>query len=304
MKHLVFAAAVVATSFWSLCFAEDAVQSTRLSQLQQSLRASAAADISDATRASIVKGEYASFKRAGDGTAMAQGRTLSRLIEEFEGANIASFYLSDIDSTKDLMAVASELRARNQLTLGESSKVYEALLAARMFSEAVEWHRRNVPGTSEDFSFIDATRSNIGATVLNLVDGGLQQKRFDLPPGPFVIVVAHPLCHFSQFAISALEADKDLSAYLGSHSAWISPQQRGLYLPEIRQWNAEHPASKISIAFEREKWDVIDLWETPTFYFLYDGKPIKKIIGWPREGRMESVRTAIDELRQISRGDK
>jgi hypothetical protein len=111
----------------------------------------------------------------------------------------------------------------------------------------------------------------------------------------FVVVVAHPLCHFSQNAISAIAADPELSAGL-KQAIWLAPPDGNLRLDVFRNWNRIHPLQRMAIAYTKTEWPSIDSWETPTFYFFRKGELVGKVAGWPVSGHSQELREQLRKL--------
>ena len=110
-----------------------------------------------------------------------------------------------------------------------------------------------------------------------------------------MVVISHPLCHFSRNAMAAIEADPALSKAM-ARSLWLAPVDRKLNLEVIRQWNGEHPEHPMVIAFDRAEWPDFDSWSTPMFYFLRDGKLVSVVEGWPSEGNKEALLKAAEQI--------
>jgi hypothetical protein len=112
-----------------------------------------------------------------------------------------------------------------------------------------------------------------------------------------IVVISHPLCHFSQNASKAIYADAELSGIFKNYSLWLAPQDGRIQLHAFQHWNQDHPYTPINIAYLQEEWPQFDSWDTPIFYLLKHGKVTKKIVGWPPSGEnLEALRKSLHEF--------
>lgn len=111
-----------------------------------------------------------------------------------------------------------------------------------------------------------------------------------------MLVIAHPQCHFSRYAVEMLTTDPEISKVLDAHIKWLAPQQREKNMRLFEQWNLLHPSAPISQAYKISEFPLVDIWETPTFYFFDNGALKARIIGWPKLGRMEELNEALKSV--------
>lgn len=211
------------------------------------------------------------------------------LITLFRAANIAHAYSVRGSYLEVMRRTFDALDARGLVSQGIYGDMHAAMFASREFSQArrleakfPQWPVESVPDLSSD--------TDAAVTVLSIPDTGttLRRVELDVGNGPRVIVISHPLCHFSRGAIAAVEADEDLSKIMVG-STWLAPVDRTLYLDVLRQWNRDHAQHPVVLAFDRAEWPSFDSWSTPTFYFLKDGKVVSVVEGWPGEGNKQKV---------------
>lgn len=173
-----------------------------------------------------------------------------------------------------------------------------AYLSMRKFDQARELTRRHRLGLGlgeEDPSYLDNVPAQFqGPTMLeiSLAAPQLTRTAFVPPTGGHIVVVAHPLCHFSQRAMVAINGDATLRALFEERASLLAPVDASLNLDVLRTWNSTFPAFRVALAYARDEWPDIDYWGTPTFYFFGDGGAVEKIVGWPPEGRLEEIRAA------------
>jgi hypothetical protein len=223
----------------------------------------------------------------------------SELKLSFYAANLASFYTLDKSHTTDLASYASELLSRNSLSEGDSMLVYEALIAARMLDDARRWRKRNPELLPVLVGKVAPNAQRSGRTewvIENDSPTVTRRKASVMEKGPHILIIAHPLCHFTQYLVKAISEDPGVAAVIRERAHWMAPQQRGLDLSELQKWNVLHPDMPISITYNRAGWTAIDTWATPTMYFFRDGELMAKIVGWPTEGRRAAL---LDGMRKI-----
>lgn len=174
--------------------------------------------------------------------------------------------------------------------------MHSGYISMRMFDQARELRRRHsLRLVEDDPTYLDNVPADFqGPTVLEISPDAprLIRTPFVPPTGGHIIVVAHPLCHFSQRAMVAINGDATLEALFEKRASLLAPVDGRLELGVLRTWNSTFPSFRVALAYARDEWPEIDYWGTPTFYFFGDGGLIEKIVGWPPEGRLEDLRAA------------
>ncbi|WP_447585757.1 hypothetical protein [Pseudoxanthomonas mexicana] len=209
----------------------------------------------------------------------------------FAAANVAHAY-SVRETYLDKMLDAFEvLRTRDAVSQRIHGDLYGALVASRQFDRArklaiefPQWPVETLPAIHPQ-----ATQARTALKVVG--SAGLEQIAVEVENGPRIVVISHPLCHFSQRAVAAIEQDAALSKIM-ANSLWLAPVDRKLYIDVLAQWNQAHPAHEIMIAYDRAHWPALASWSTPTFYFLRDGKLMSVVEGWPDEGNRKQLLSA------------
>ena len=111
--------------------------------------------------------------------------------------------------------------------------------------------------------------------------------------GRHIVVVAHPLCHFTVNAAAAIESNDVLrDAFAGS--IWISPPNEKIQVGVFSQWNSLHPNESMSVVDKISEWPMFDIWATPTFYFVKDTKVVDVISGWPPAGGLDNFKHKLE----------
>lgn len=291
--------------FMSICFVlpvsrlhadEDGVTARERSYiaLDRVARESSGSD----DRARLVSAAYS--HGFGDVRAMDLGAvTLRDLRTMFMAAASADFYDTTDAHLSDMRRVLEELERRHEAAAGEVNAFYSALFQGRKFDEMASFYAGHPEaGLSTPIRFHDAATAGDRHTVLDFAASKnvVSLRKVDLHHGTHVLVIAHPLCHFSRNATAAIESQSALQQVFAKHSVWISPPDRNADLSPFYDWNKSHSDMPISIAYGRAGWPEVRIWQTPTFIFIKDGKVVSEVVGWPREGNMESLRRELSRL--------
>ncbi|HZP64928.1 MAG TPA: hypothetical protein VFB32_01350 [Rudaea sp.] len=191
---------------------------------------------------------------------------------------------------RDMRRLLRELEARRTVTPREYAELYRADVMARDFADARRLVSAYPTLDVEPMPYIREAAAIHGPSELLVVP-----NRYELVHRPVrleaerqIIVVADPLCHFSQDAVRAIEADPQLASAL-ARAKWIAPQGARFAVDAYQQWNRQHPSARLAMAYRNSEWPMIDSWATPTFYVLERGKVVAKIAGWPPEGGRDAL---------------
>jgi hypothetical protein len=211
-------------------------------------------------------------------------------------AETAGTYAPEERYARDMVTILDELSRRGDARKVHYTATYRMLVAVRDLAGARRVAAKYPGG---QFEALPAVRAELepakGPSVWAPGEdpNEVVQRRVDVDAGPRIVVVSHPLCHFSRNAMSAIAADDTLAPLFRSHATWIAPQNGRLNLPVLQRWNREHRGFEVALAVRQSEWTFVDYWNTPTFYFLKDGAVMQKVIGWPREGRREELLAAL-----------
>lgn len=210
-------------------------------------------------------------------------------------AQLAVFYHHDDDILDDAMTGLRLLEDRSAARPGDIRAAYALLVAGRRFEQARRFlaahpdlHEPEPPrllGLHSDAQ--GAAEMRVGEA-----EGTLVWAPVDVATLPRILVIGHPLCHFTQDAVRAIEADPALKALFAAQSKWLAPQDTETDFTVFRQWNAEHPDMPMTIAYRAAGFPMIDHWATPTFYFIDHGSVVSRVKGWPRGGRRDELLAA------------
>lgn len=136
-------------------------------------------------------------------------------------------------------------------------------------------------------------RAGQGGKLVVSEDGA--SMTYDAVPlhGKKLVIIGHPLCHFSANAVREISTRDDLAARF-KDAIWLAPPGTKLDVAQMQRWNRTYPKSPIAFTDQRDDWPMFDAWATPTFYFLTDGKVVARVQGWPPEGGEAALDRAFD----------
>jgi hypothetical protein len=212
-------------------------------------------------------------------------------------AQLAVFYHHDDDILDDAMADLRLLERRGDVKVADIRTAYQLLVANRRFDEARRFLTAHPTLDAPAPPRLLSAHPDDGAAELRVgeEDGTLVWVPVDMAALPRILVISHPLCHFTQDAARAIEADPALKALFAAHAKWLAPQDQTTDFTIFRQWNADHPDMQMTITYRAAAFPMIDIWATPTFYFIDHGRVVSRVRGWPRGGRREEVLAAYRE---------
>ena len=217
----------------------------------------------------------------------------------FRATNILTFYASSAEHLNLMEHSFHELERRGLDRMRDRFDMHGAYIAERRFDEARAFSEKRKFNPPEEPSEInlsaDVESEGISVLVASQQERNLTLEKISISEKS-IIVVAHPMCHFSYNAMMAIDSDPDLASIFSQHAVWIAPVSRNIYFDALQQWNNSHAAINIKIAYNAREWPWISSWETPNFYFLHKGEVVDQVTGWPQEGNRESIIRAIKKL--------
>jgi hypothetical protein len=212
----------------------------------------------------------------------------------FRAASTVAYYDPRSSRLDELQADLAQLERRKLSTPDQYRDVYGALYQARRFPEMAKFAATHADlGLSPAIEATEPVSPDQLHGLLNVIsDHSVRPSVADLTHGTSLVVISNPGCHFTQYAVAAIEHDDDLKAIMSEHSVWIAPPDRNIDLNAFVSWNAAHPVARISLADSKVSWPEVDLWQTPVFLYFKDGKLVDRVIGWPKEGNAVAVKAA------------
>lgn len=114
-------------------------------------------------------------------------------------------------------------------------------------------------------------------------------KDIDINDGSKIIVVGSPFCAFSNSLITWLRQSSNLkNSIYANNFIWVIKQNSSPLYEDILSYNQESSFVNYQLVYDRSKWDLFSVWDTPTIYFYKNGKLKHQLVGWPHDGREDS----------------
>ncbi|ALN61720.1 hypothetical protein GLA29479_836 [Lysobacter antibioticus] len=255
---------------------------------------------SDSEKASAIERSYRELFENESAQAQAN-RSAKDLSLGFRAASQAAFYTLDERYIDDMSHYLKALEARRQATPAQFAAMYGALVQTRNLDAAQALYSQHANPEMEPLprrEQMPATQK--GPREWSISEQGVLSLKLHPARAAEIIVISHPSCDFTRRAVQDLKEVPGGSASFFRGAHWLTPQDRRFKVDVLRSWNQQHPDARMSIVYKEKEWRGLDAWSTPTFYFIKDGRVVRKIVGWPGP---ERVRDVIDAAREIGISD-
>lgn len=218
----------------------------------------------------------------------------------FRATYDAVFYTLERRYVQDMQADLDRLRALHADELRHYQDLYVTLVGLRDFAAARAVLASQPMASSESApTIVAALVDGRGPSALVLSEDGssASQQPIRLSGAVAIVVIGHPLCHFSRDAVAAIEADDRLKVVFASYAHWLMPQDGRMRPRRVAAWNAAHPQARMDYIYRQSDWTVVETWATPTFYFFKNGRRVGKLVGWAPRGEGErALRQELEKL--------
>lgn len=220
----------------------------------------------------------------------------SDILGYFDATYTTAFYSLKYFYIEKLRGIYSDLARRGINTNAQQHYIYDMLIATRHFEEAKTLRDNSQYYADRPLPYIRPTGDKQQPGAWEEADHGNTITYTPINIAYYsVIIVAHPLCHFSQDAFKAITANKELQSFFSRYAIILTPQEGNLNLSSIALWNERYPSLRMRLVDDQSYWPgEINNWSTPAFYFFHDGKFIGSVIGWPPEGRTKELIALIN----------
>ncbi|HEX7060607.1 MAG TPA: hypothetical protein VF200_01490 [Woeseiaceae bacterium] len=172
--------------------------------------------------------------------------------------------------------------------------MHRLLLTFRRFDEAKAFrqsHPQQGLPAAPPIIPLSSTSGDDVRTVLRFINNGsaLEREAVDWQSSSKVIVIGHPECHFSRDAVAAIASDPELAKAMSTVAIWLTPAFTSLTDGSVVVWNKENPTYAYRYVESDADWPEVNYWGTPSFYFIKQGELVKKVVGWPEDGRTDEL---------------
>lgn len=217
--------------------------------------------------------------------------------EGFDAARVAAFYGVELSYVEQMQAYLDRLENLRVAVDRQYVQMQGIYLMHRRFKEAVTIARSHPVEGMQSVPRIESWTDH-GTSPSYLVpteDPLLLRYENASLRGRQVIVIAHPFCHYSVNALHDMEAKGKNTVEALRRTRWMTPPEMDLSIKAIMGWNRDHPEAPLTLAAQSTDWPMLDDWKTPTFYFMEDGKVVRKTSGWPPEGGTERFYKSLEQ---------
>lgn len=220
----------------------------------------------------------------------------------FRAAHATEFYSHQFQLVEDMRADLKQLERSGAATRADYADMYRSLIDVRDFDSARAYFATHPSNGLAPLPVIGSipvhTTDKLTHLVVDSAQHSLRHEAFHPSLAPHILVIGHPLCHFTRQAVEDIETNPATKHLFAAHARWLAPQDGRI--PEDFQvfisWNTLHPDEAMSFAYRESDWPLLDTWATPTFYFIKDGKVAAKLAGWPDEGNIPALTDAARKI--------
>lgn len=217
----------------------------------------------------------------------------------FRAAYTAQFYTHARAQAADLERIFTALMMLGAATDTHRAQLHEALVKARDFAAA----RAYATPEQARFVFDDPLGDSADAPTAWRM-GPESATREAITSLPRIIVVSAAACGFSRAAMEAITKDPELGPLFAREALWLSPPDQLKPSDYQHGYAAAHPDAVIRIAHTHAEWPMLEVWNTPNFYFLRDGVVLERVESWPLDGsQRDAVRAAAQRAGLLPSSD-
>ncbi|MCU4491430.1 hypothetical protein KTI63_02985 [Acinetobacter guillouiae] len=218
----------------------------------------------------------------------------------FKATDALHFYTLDDQYIENFTLILNELERRHEASEQNYQDYYSVLIASRDLEQAkifAESHPKVILEKLPEFHEIEGL--DIQQPMLLTIDDSekVTIKNLKLNVPQQIIIISHPQCHFSANVAEAIFSKPEMSKIFAQHAIWIAPQDRTLDTERIHEWNTQNKSlAKQDIIYKKKQLPQLEMWDTPTLYFLKDGKVIDHFSGWPKEGNWGRLEQGLKKI--------
>lgn len=242
---------------------------------------------------------YAARLRTANSMAHLKQLPTPAVAKAFDELYAIIFYTADQQVLHHLVDVLGVLSQRQQATQLQLQRTYNACYYCRR-ADAASQLVLKFPG---HLRLAPDIRLSTGAgiatpTVMHLASGRseLFAMAGSLPENPAVLMITHPGCHFSRNAFTAIREEPPLMRRLEGRLQLLAPHQIDFDVDDFVKWNHRYPSMPMSLAYHWRGWPMLDMRETPTFYFIKGGMVQHVMKGWRDDTAKDHLRLGLAKI--------
>lgn len=203
----------------------------------------------------------------------------------FRAAELTAFYTLDADDVRAAETAYIALSDRGLAQERHREDLYKTFVAARQFDKATDLATGH-PTLSRQWLPPADTSEPKGPTAWALSKPEMLAMRVPVETDrpALIVIVSHPDCSFSARAARDIAQDARLAPLLAHNAIWLMPQSAQFDFDRLARWQAVYPTMRSMITHKRSEFSWMRDWDTPTFYFLKNGRVVHTVIGWPKDG--------------------
>lgn len=223
----------------------------------------------------------------------------SELLSLFDAADISFGYGEASDTLADMTRLAKILEQRGAASERIRRRIYIAHVRSGD-ADAANLVRQKFGEHAESQTLVELPPIDRSTKTVVRMDGDGRAlvSPVNLASGRRVVVIAHPLCGFSQRAVQFLEINPEFSRLFENDVLWTVHPSAVAQMKVIHAWNDQHPGAEISPATNTRHWPEIETgWPTPSIYFFENGELQEKIVGF-NERFEPDLRAALKKFDQ------
>ncbi|HGM6069724.1 TPA: hypothetical protein ACKP39_003445 [Stenotrophomonas maltophilia] len=191
-------------------------------------------------------------------------------------------YIADYEWFRRVNCLYAELRQRRGANESVHLKMHSLLIKLRMFAEA------NALRASEGLSVgvlpkIDSESRKKQGILRITGEGGAQWVPWLYTEGIEIVAYVSPTCAHSRRAMQAI-INEPRFRWLDGNVRFVVPRSSTWPATGVEAWNALNPLNPLLNQAGPTGWEALDVYETPVFHLVSNGKRLQTIVGWQREG--------------------
>lgn len=224
------------------------------------------------------------------------------LYDIFDLIRHVNFYYQDPRLVKAMELIVLARQRRGDIVSNLLTSLHKAYIRGRAITEARQLEKRYPElQFTETLPLIKNISAERGFLELDDNRQSILYRKFEFGPNGHVVVVSSPMCSPSKRFLSWLNAlNREMyKAIFSRFATFVSPPGDYLHIESYHAANKEIAPIKLHYIYNKDQWPEIQLWNTPVFYFFYDGKLVSQLIGWPEEGREVALTNALKAVKLL-----